>query len=450
MENSLQKNAGLGVSQKFGYLCGGLSYVMCMMIPTFLIYYSTESLALSIGSVSLMMTLVKVLDGVTDIIAGILIDRTNSKKGKARPWFLRAAIPYAICIVLLFAVPQSLSTTGKLVMLAVFYALTVSVFGTLIGVARYAIVPRMTSDPKERGQLGVLGDGIGAFSMGLGMAVTLGLVNKMGWTATFSIYAVIVLIAALLCYGFTRERTEEISGKIDEDKKNSITISGFIAALFKNKYALILFLIVFFQQLGAGATASAGTYYFKYVAGNVGYFSTVMTITTVLSLIGMFVGMYITKKIGPKNLFILGGIGTTVCYLVAALFGKMSVTVLLVAIPLSMLFGQTFLTACFAAFSASAVDYGEKKNGVRAEGVTSSVLNIGIKIGTALSTATIGAIMSFGGFQAGGVTQTASALSSISVSYLIFPMLAYLAATLLVVFAYRIDRDMDKLDGVEK
>ena len=76
---------------KFGYAFSGISFCFCQLIPTFLIYFATENLLLSVGAVSLMMMLVKVLDGVSDIVAGLIIDKTNTSKGKARPWMLRAA-----------------------------------------------------------------------------------------------------------------------------------------------------------------------------------------------------------------------------------------------------------------------------------------------------------------------------------------------------------------------
>lgn len=441
----------LTFSDRFGYLCVGLSYVFCMIIPAFLIYYATEQLALAIGAVSAMMALVKIFDGITDVVAGIIIDNTHTKHGKSKPWILRACIPYAVCMILLFSVPKGMSQTGKLFMLALFYALTVSVFGTLIGVARYALVPAMTDDPKERGQLGVLGDGIGAFACGLGMAATLVIVAKIGWTATFVIYGIIAAVAGILCFVCTHDRTEEISGALERDRNSAPRVRDILEAIFKNKYALLLFIIVFLQQFGAGALTSGGTYYFTYVVGDVTWYSKMMGISTALSLVAMFLCTFLISKMGAKRMFVLGGIGVVICFLVVAVSQSTNIKLLMVALPLAMMFGQSFLTAAFASFASSAVDYGAMKNGVRLEGVTSSVLNIGIKIGTALATAVVGAIMAAGGFKEGGVAQTASAIHSISVAYIVLPLVAYAAVTIIVLFAFRIDSDMKKLqDAKEK
>ncbi len=71
-------------SQKFGYLCSGISYSVCQLIPTFLIYFATENLAIAVGAVSLMIVLVKLLDGVSDFFIGMLIEHTKSKKRKGK------------------------------------------------------------------------------------------------------------------------------------------------------------------------------------------------------------------------------------------------------------------------------------------------------------------------------------------------------------------------------
>lgn len=438
----------LKASEKFGYMFSGVAYCFCQLIPAFLLFYATESLVLSIASVSLMVALVKILDAFTDFIAGIIIDKTNAKSGKARPWFLRVAIPYAIFLVLLFSIPSSLGTTAKLLLLAVFYALTVSVFGTMIGVARYAIVPRMTRNAKEQGQLGILGDGIGATLMGLGMAMTFVLVSKIGWTGTFGLYAVIALVACLLCYVLTREYTEEIDAVIYEKKlEKRGAAKEFFTVIFGNKYAMLLFLIVFVQQLGAIAIASTGTYYYSYIVGDLNYFNKAMGIATILSAVGMIIGTFLIKKIGPKNLGVLGCIGTVICYITMTTVGVNNITILIIAFAVAMMFGMTFVCSIYAPFAAGAVEYGEKLNGIRKEGLVSSVLNVAFKVGSATGTALIGLIMAAGGYMEGGVEQSVSALNSIRFVYLFLPMILFVILCLIIAFAYRLDRDLAKLQA---
>ena len=80
-------------------------------------YYSddTDYAGVSALAVGTIMMVSRIFDGISDIIMGVIVDRTKSKFGKARPWILRMCIPFAVCGVLLFSVPASWGQTAKLV-----------------------------------------------------------------------------------------------------------------------------------------------------------------------------------------------------------------------------------------------------------------------------------------------------------------------------------------------
>ena len=436
----------LPVTQKIGYLFSGVGYVFCMMIPTFVIYFSTQSLGLAIGAVSAMMAVVKVLDAFTDVAAGIIIDRTNTQKGKARPWFIRAAIPYAACLALLFSIPEGLGQTASLVLIAILYALTVSVFGTVIGVARYAIVPLMTSDGNERGSLGALGDGVGAFLCGAGFAVTFPIIGMIGWRSTFLIYAAIAFVACLICYLLVRENISGINESLEserQEKKNSFKNS--FKAIFTNKYCLILLLVTMCQQITGGTFTTAGTYYFQYVVGDVGYYSKVMTIVMFGSLAAMIIMYFVAQKLSSKRIFLGGCIIAAVFDLIIIISGGKSVPVLMVCMPLILIFGQVVLTSTFAPFAASAVDFGEAKTDIRTEGVTSAVTNIGIKLGNALATVIFGSLAAAAGFVSAAETQTEQAISAIHHTLLFVPLIVLIIIGLIVAIFYHVDKDIAKV-----
>ncbi|WP_219715818.1 MFS transporter, partial [Clostridioides difficile] len=77
----------------------------------------------SAAAVGSIMLISRILDGFSDLTMGIIVDRTKSKYGKARPWILRMAIPFAIAAVLLFSVPSNLGITSKLIYIFITYNL---------------------------------------------------------------------------------------------------------------------------------------------------------------------------------------------------------------------------------------------------------------------------------------------------------------------------------------
>lgn len=425
---------------KLGYLCGCLSYVFSIAVPVFLMYYATEKLALAVGAVSLMMMLVKILDGVTDVVAGILVDKTRSKHGKARPWFLRVAVPYGVAVALTFCIPTGWGSAAKLAALAVMYVLTVAVFGTLVGVAKYALVPRMTNDVRQRSILGMIGDGAAVVFSGLLMTATFTLVAVHGYTLIFSIYGVASCVLCLLCYVLTREQNEEINDMLSAKAKEKVTIKALVTTVVKNKYALLLLLYVTVLYIGCGMIQTGGMYYATYVCGDPGIYSRFMLAGTIGSVVAIFVGSLILRKFNAKVVFVSGCILAAVSYLPIIFTGSKSPAVIIVCFFFIIMFSQVFPNTQIPAMVAAAVDYGEWKTGTRTEGITSGVADVGVKIGQALAAGLFGLIMAAGGFQEGGVAQSAEAVKSIEVGFIYVIPAVFLVLGIFCLVTYRLEK----------
>ena len=97
--------------------------------------YFTNVLGISAGVVGTLIMVSKILDGVTDVFMGNVIDRTHSRMGKARFWLLVSTIPLAISTYLLFNVPASFNENTKYVYIFVVYTLMGAVFYTMNNIA---------------------------------------------------------------------------------------------------------------------------------------------------------------------------------------------------------------------------------------------------------------------------------------------------------------------------
>lgn len=428
------------VTGKIGYLCGCLSFVFSMAVPVFLMYYATEKLSLAVGGVALMMMLVKILDGVTDFVAGVVIDKTRTKIGKARPWFLRVAIPYGIVLVLTFSIPTGWGSAAKLIALAVMYALTVSVFGTLVGVAKFALIPRMTKDVKQRSILGLIGDGAAVVVSGLLMTATFTLVAVHGYTLIFGIYGVAACVLCLLCYALTREQNDDIAELLSDQAKEKTSLKALLMTLVRNKYALLLLLYVTILYIGCGMIQTGGLYYATYVYGDPSIYAKFMLSGTIGSFVAIFLGSLIVRKTNAKTVFVLGCILAAVSYLAIIFTGSQSPAVIIVSFFFIIMFSQVFTNTQVPVMVAAAVDYGEWKNGSRTEGVTSGVVDIGIKIGQALAAGIFGLIMAKGGFVEGGGAQTAEAVKSIEVGFIYIIPAVFLILGIFCLVTYKLEK----------
>ena len=155
----------LSFKEKLGYGLGdGAANIAWRGVATFLFIFYTDVFGLSPVTVGVLMLVARFSDGISDVVMGVIGDRTKSKYGKFRPWILWTAIPLGVILSLLFSSPD-FSSSGKIV-----YAYVTYIFFTLIYTANNvpygALMAVMTGDDKERTKLGSFRM-VGAFGGGM-------------------------------------------------------------------------------------------------------------------------------------------------------------------------------------------------------------------------------------------------------------------------------------------
>ena len=95
----------LRIKQRFGYFCGMFGCnAAYSMVNTFLLMFYTDAMKLDAAQLSLMFLITKLVDGVTDYLVGCLIDRTDTKLGRNKPWMLYGIPVFVIGFLLVFFV----------------------------------------------------------------------------------------------------------------------------------------------------------------------------------------------------------------------------------------------------------------------------------------------------------------------------------------------------------
>lgn len=435
----------LPLKQKIGFTFDGLANVWMMAIPMFLMTFATESLGVAVGIVGLVMMLVKVLDAFTDIFAGIIIDNTKSKFGKARPWILWISIPYAVTLAAVFYIPESANMMVKIVLLAVLYALSISVFGTIISVARMVMMTRMTNDPKERGQLGVLNDGVSAILCGLLMSLTNIWALKFGYAKVFTAYAVVAFVACLITFALCRENVGELNDIMRGGKTQSVKLKDLFKALFTNKYSLALLIYIIILNIANTIIQTGGVYYATNVLGDQLLYSKFMVFMVIGNIVGFLVATPLVKKIGSRKIFILGSVLAALVAAIMFFSNGRSFMLICIGIMILAICGITFTTTQIMAMTGDCVDYGEWKTGTRAEGVISSVSSIGVKIGGALGSAILSGVMAAGGYISSAETQTSSAVTAINFAFMGVPFILYALLAVIYIFSWKLEGQRDQM-----
>jgi len=161
----MEINNKISLKEKIGYALGdGAANIAWRGVATFLFIFYTDVFGLSPVTVGVLMFVARLSDGISDVVMGIIGDRTKSKYGKFRPWILWTAIPLAISLSLLFASPD-FGVTGKIIYAYITYILFTLIY-TANNISYGALMAVMTGDDKERTSLGSFRM-VGAFSGGM-------------------------------------------------------------------------------------------------------------------------------------------------------------------------------------------------------------------------------------------------------------------------------------------
>ena len=195
----------LTLKEYIGYGLTELPGTLNTILGAFLAMFYTDSIGLTAAAVGTMFFVSRLFDGVSDLIAGSIVDNTRTKWGKARPWLLWLCIPTGLAIAAIFWVPEKGSSTAQLVYAYITYNLFVTILYTMISVAKVALMPLMTQDGKERSILGTMTVLVGLGGALLGTSVTFPFINAVGgnvtaWRIVFAVYGFIVAAGTLLAF----------------------------------------------------------------------------------------------------------------------------------------------------------------------------------------------------------------------------------------------------------
>ena len=126
------------------------------VLATYLNVYYTDVLDLTRVWGGLFLTVFpitsKIIDAITNMIMGYIIDRTRTAQGKARPWLLLSTPLVCITGILLFAVPRG-NETVQVIWVMLSYNLFYSFAYTIYNMSHNLMVPLSTRNIAQRGKL---------------------------------------------------------------------------------------------------------------------------------------------------------------------------------------------------------------------------------------------------------------------------------------------------------
>lgn len=429
---------------------------------SYLTQFYTDVLGIG-GAFLVMMPIVsKVIDAITNIVMGRIIDKTRTKQGKARPWILISGILLAVTGCMLYMVPKA-SYKVQIVWIIVSYNLFFALAFTIYNMSHSLMVPLSTRNTKQRDGLAMLTSTGTNMLPGLMSSIILPiLIQAFGvgseaqgtWISMMSVLSILAVPATLLEYYFTKERvTEDDMGQDGENKIEVIAFSRQLKACFSDKYWLMVmgFWAVF--QLFNILQTNSMLYYCNWVMGNsvdsgTGYQVLVNAIGQAPLGFGIFILWPLVRKYGKRRVMQVGFAISAVGNLFV-LLSRGSVAPVMIC-----LFLRSFGSVPFYALTAQlaeALDHIDWKNGFRADGFSASVYSILITVMAGVGqTIILGGINTFGYIAPANTAQVIAQPDAMKTFFACCfagaPMVGYLIGSVLMSF-YDIEAKMPQISA---
>ena len=406
-----------------GDVAGNVVYVL---LSAFVMIYLTDTAGLNAGVVGTLMMVSRLFDGFSDIIFGALLDRTNTRMGKARPWMLWGFVGCAAMLIAIFAIPTSLGNTAKYAWFFIAYTLLNAVFFTANNIAYSSLTALITRNGAERVQMGSIRF---MFAFGTNLLIQSATVGGVamfgggasGWRTMAIIYALLGLAVNTLSVLSVKELPpEELVGEeVPQEEKLSVGESA--KMLVSNTYYLIVFLLT---QIFT-AMLNMGIYFMKYVLGDEDLLKTFAWSINIPLMIGLLITPVVVSRFG--SMYRINIVG----YVIATL-GRLGVLVAayMNSLPLMLILsgvaalGMSSLQGTLNALIAEASEHTWLRTGKRIDGLMFSCTSLGVKVGGGIGTAVSGWLLSASGYDGDLKVQPESAIQMIYIMYVWLPLAA--------------------------
>lgn len=384
--------------------------VIAAVVSSYFSVFLTDTMLLPAAACSAIMFVATLWDAINDPIMGIIADKTNTRYGRYRPYFLVAPILLTIFGTLIWVNPD-FSTTGKIVWVLVTY-IGFGMTGTMYTMPHVSLLPACVKNDKERNLIITMGAGTMSVAFFIGNAfttpITLFFENALGVSNGY--IPLMILLGLLSCisfWGLFATSKEKYIQPVQQEK-NGLRI------VLRHKELFPYIIVWIMASLGYGLMFASSVYYVIYYMGRQDLIAGYMAVISIGAMVSMIFLMPLALKLfksGHKALKYTQ-IASMVCYALLFFFGKYSI---------GFLFGMTFLATAIASMSNAlvnvlvndAIDYIQLKEGISANGIIASIKGFAQKCGTTVVSSGILGVLALAGYVA-NQPQTQSALFAIN------------------------------------
>lgn len=444
-----------GFKDKIGYMFGDFGNDFTFILSSsFMLKFYTDVMGIHAAVVGVLMMAARFVDAFTDVAMGQIVDRSKpTKDGKFKPWLRRMCGPVAISSFLVFQSGfANMPYLFKVVWMIVTYILWGSIFYTSINIPYGSMASAISADAKDRASLSTwrsIGSTLAGLVIGVGTPLfayetvngnTILSGNRM--TIIDGVFSVMAVICYMLCFKLATERVEVPQnntkfnfGDLMKSLVTNRSLIGIIAAA-------ILLLLVMLTMQGMNA------YLFPNFYGNVAAQSVAALAGSLVMLVVCApLATKLSAKYGKKELAIGSCLFGAVVYLICWVLKPENPYTYVVFYVVANI-GVGFFNMVIWAMITDVIDDAEVKNGVREDGTIYSVYSFARKIGQALSSGMIGALLSVIGYSA-ATAFNPEVVNGIFNMTCIIPAIGFVGIALVLMFLYPLSKNRVEANVLE-
>ena len=446
-DGDVRRKSGLG--QRIAYAFGNLGQAAFYnAMSTYFIVYVTSCLfsgvdkalaAKLIGVITSLVVIIRIAEIFVDPLLGNLVDNTNTKWGRFRPWQFFGGLVSSVLLAVVFSGMFGLVNVNSTLFIVVFVItfIVLDVFYSLRDISYWGMIPALSSDSHERSTYTALGTFTGSIGYNGITVIVIPIVSyftwtftgakgqgQAGWTSFGFIVALLGLITAWTVAFGTKESTNALRANAED---NGGPLEAF-KAVFQNDQLLWVALSYLLYAIANVTTTGVLLFLFKFVLDNQAAFSATGVIAMIAGLVMSPMYPILNRYIPRRYLYIGGMVSMIVAYVMLALFSS-NIVLVFIALVLFYVPGTLIMMTVILSLTDS-IEYGQLKNGKRNEAVTLSIRPMLDKIGGALSNGIVGFIA-----LAAGMTGDATAADMTPTNIHVFKICAFYAPLILIVLS---------------
>jgi len=424
-------NGKLSLGVKMGFGAGDLGGNLFFTAMGFWsLFYLTDIAGLPAAAAGFAILIGKIWDAVTDPLMGFVSDRTRTRFGRRRPYFLFGSVPLFLSMWWFFSAPRFATEAGGVLWAALVLCLLNTAY-TVVNIPYGSLTPELTKDYTERNSLNGFRFSFAVIGTILGAAVVLPVVGlagentRLGFSYAGFLFGLVMALSILTTFFSVREQDRSHEAPLSERFFETFM------RVFKNGTYVRLLVVYACNLTGVTFVQTILVYYFKYLYRNEGMTTIAMICLLVTAMVCIPVSVLLAKKTGKKRLYQIAlGIIAVGCMAVF-LFGHILGMYYTLAVMVFAGIGIGFSYVPPFSMLPDVIEVDAVRTEKRKEGAYYGMWTFVSKIGIALAPALVGLVLSLSGFTPDAV-QTPGTLLAIRVLIGPVPVAIFLAGILII------------------